>query len=252
MKNIIARKNFLAPKAIRKGPRILGMLLLSLLAALPVMGQKDKNFYTQVVRLTDGTEIHLLPDDIDRMSVIRDDDYGQMTVGEYLRYSPLKLDSAYATVGYEASFENISYNLWVPTNGAWIASMAAMRPYFFTPKRVVALDIDHMTLASQKKTIYSDGGPNNTYAYGALASLFNTTLAPGDALATQQVQNGTVTVTGSEMPRSYWLHELVTGDWTTTLTRTFNAGADSIATAPGGEQYAIFPPLGLASNQMCS
>ena len=75
-----------------------------------------------MVRLTDGTEIRLLPDEIGRMSVIKDNDYGQMTVGEYLLYSPLKLDSAYAAVGFETNNERISYNLWVPTNdvlGIW-------------------------------------------------------------------------------------------------------------------------------------
>ena len=216
-------------------------MLLPMLAAQPVMGQKDKNYYTQVVRLTDGTDIRLLPDNIGRMNVIRDDAYGQMTVGEYLHYSPMKLDSAYAAVGFETNNERIPCNLWVPTNEAWIASMTAMRPYFFTSEKVAALDINHVYSLSQKPAVYRNGGPNNTYAYGALAGLFKTTPAPGDALATQQVLNGTVTVTGSEVPRSYWLHELVTGDWTTTVTRAFIA-IDSIATAPGGEQYAMFLP----------
>ena len=216
-------------------------MLLPMLAAQPVMGQKDKNYYTQVVRLTDGTEIRLLPDEIGRMSVIKDNDYGQMTVGEYLLYSPLKLDSAYASVGIDTNNENQTYSMWVPTNEAWTASMTAMRPYFFTPERVAALDIDHMYSSSNKVALYRNGGPNNTYAYGALASIFKTTPAPGDAVATQQVLNGTVTVTADEVPRSYWLHELATGDWTTTPMKVFTA-TDSIATAPGGEQYAMFYP----------
>ena len=212
-----------------------------MLAALPAMGQKDKNYYTQVVRLTDSTEIRLLPDDISRMSVIKDDDYGQMTVGEYLLYSPLKLDSAYAAVGFDTNNENQTYSLWAPTNEAWTAAMTAMRPYFFTPGRVAALDINHMYSASNKPAIYCNGGPNNTYADGMLAGLLKTTPAPGDAVATQQVLNGTVTVTGGEVPRTYWLHDLATGDWTTTVTKGINS-IDRIATAPGGEQYAMFLP----------
>ncbi len=243
MKKIFSREVSLAFKIITKRPRTLEMVLLSMLLALPAMGQKDKNYYTQVVHLTDGTVIRLLPDNISRMGIIKADDYGHMTVGEYLLYSPLKLDSAYSMVGFDTNDENLTYNLWVPTNDAWVSAMTALRPYFFTPEKVVGLDIDNMAESNVKRTVYCNGGINNTYAYGILANLCKSTTAPDGVVATQQVMNGTVTVVDGEVPRSYWLHDLTVNDWSTAATKSFRS-VDSVATAPGGNQYAMFSPAG--------
>ena len=232
---------------MKRGPKTLGIVLLSLLTTLPAVGQKDKNYYIQVIRLTDGTEVRLLPDDIKRMGIIRPDDYEKMTLGEYLRYSEVG-DTAFKYVNDSLDNENFISNIWLPTNEAWDAAAKAMQPYYVHAMNNVALDIEGMSRAGNEP-IYSIVSEGKDGEQRKLANLCLRTSTPDAVVTQQELMNGTVTVV-SNVPRDYWFHELVMNNWTGILNdgsmKIFPTLANNpfTSTTSSGVQYITIPPGG--------
>lgn len=168
------------------------VVLVSGLVALSAHAQRDRNYYTQVVHLADGSEVRLLPDDIINMSVIKANDWQQMTIAEYLKYNTsLAVDSAntYVQKGWRHDVlnnENAMQNFWVPTNAAWNEAKQKLAPYYNYVGKVsyknsnmgtstVSVDVN-----SQTSTLILENGLQTT--------------APQPILSHQQVLNGEVTV----------------------------------------------------------
>ena len=162
------------------------------LAALPTNAQRDKNYYTQVVRLADGSEVRLLPDNVEKVNVIKDDDWQQMTIAEFLKYNTsLGVDSAntYVQKGWRHDVlnnENAMQNFWVPTNAAWNEAKQKLVPYCNYVGKVSYKNSNMGT-----STISVD--VNSLALIPILENGLRTT-APQPILSRQQVLNGEVTV----------------------------------------------------------
>ena len=106
------------------------------LAALPVNAQRDLNYYTQVVRLADGSEVRLLPDDVEKVNVIRSNNWSQMTIAEYLRYNTslgADIISAYVQAGWQSNLLNSESAIslfCIPTDKAWSEAKLKLEPYY--------------------------------------------------------------------------------------------------------------------------
>lgn len=183
--------------------------LVSGVMALSAHAQKDKNYYTQIIHLADGTESRLLPDEISRISVISTEDWSQMTVTEFLNYCKEDVDSA-AVWAHDMNTEAKQWEVWVPNNEAWREAQNSMKPYYKSVQSTVALNIEQMTSPSNYVSVHSPVNPEEC-ASRRLAHEFETPVTEG-VVAARNVVNGKVTIISS-VPKNYWFHNLELKNW---------------------------------------
>lgn len=195
---------------LRKEAVVLAAALLS----LPTGAQRDKNYYTQIVRLADGSEVRLLPDDIARVSVIKDNDWPQMTIDEYLTFNKAaELDSVKQWWHYDNLYNNEDFKdtICIPSSEAWRKATAAMKPYYQWAPTLCGADFNNTTYINQIKSFnYSLG----EYAamHEKLLHLAPDAFGPEAIVSRQQVLNGEVTVVNN-VPENYWKHDLTLDNW---------------------------------------
>lgn len=176
--------------------------------------QRSKNYYTQIVRLADSTEVRLLPDDIRRVNIIKDTDYEQMTAWDYLRYGPLSGDSAVQFFDYwnaDYSDEDVNVTLALPSNRVWVDEVKPMLPYLNYTSRIIGVDFQNLTSASnytnRTKTFQCN---SSAMPYTYLLQIVGQHTE--EAMQRQQVINGEVVVV-DKFEKDWWLHDLAFQNW---------------------------------------
>lgn len=212
----------------------MGMMVAVALLCLAgeACAQRNKNYYTQVVRLADSTEVRLLPDNIRRVNVIKDTDYEQMTALDYLRFGPLAGDSAanffdYWSVNY--SNEDANVTLALPSNRVWVDEVKAMKPYLNYAANIKGVDLQNLSSVSnytRQNSTFQCNPSAMPYTY-----LFELAGQHADeASQKQQVLNGEVVVV-DKLAKEWWWRELAVKDWSKNMivTKTpYSYGPDSI------------------------
>lgn len=250
--------------------KTMGMMVAVALLCLAgeACAQRNKNYYTQVVRLADSTEVRLLPDNIRRVNVIKDTDYEQMTALDYLRFGPLAGDSAakffdYWSVNY--SNEDANVTLALPSNRVWVDEVKAMKPYLNYAANIKGVDLQKLSSVSDYTR------QNSTFQCDPFAMPYTYLLQvvwqhSEEAIQRQQVLNGEVVVV-DKLAKEWWWRELAVKDWSKNMivTKTpfsymsdsiiydvkfegikcFNTYLDTmVVKTVAGTEFAVFAPAG--------
>ena len=191
------------------------------LTAMPTHAQND-GYYRQDVNVSTSKMGTLSKpvDAIDKVRIIKADDWQQMTITEYLRYNTsLGIDSVNAYVQDEMGFGSGAWKnqvlngldttstFWVPTNKAWIETKPKWALYHNYVEKVSYMywkDTQTNGTGWSLPTNYTDSLSSESFLELGL-----TTPAPQPVLLHQQVLNGEVSVVDS-IPFEYLVPELST------------------------------------------
>ena len=205
------------------------LLLVLLAAASQVWAQRDRNYYTQIIRLADSTEVRLLPDNIRRVNVIKDTDYEKMTAWDYLKFGPLSGDSAVKFFDYwniDYSIENVKVTLALPSNRVWVDEVKTMKPYLNYTASIKGVDFQNVTSSSnytsQIKTFQCNP---SAMPYTYLMQIVGQ--HADEAVQRQQVINGEVVVV-DKLAREWWLQDLAFQNWNKRKTVTKHSYSNAI------------------------
>lgn len=222
------------------------------LMALPVSAQKDKNYFTQVLHMSDGTEMRILADDIRSISAIRTDDFKNMTAWEFIKFAKADIDSA--SMAYKSIYPNdlsapytslsSQYTVKVPNNSLWRTAFPLMQTYGHRTESIVGFDIKNFTSATDTKTIIERVSPDEAAASLLLA--LSGEAADKYIERTQEVCNGTVGII-AQLPKESWLTEMTIGaeNGIENQMKLFPAAAElKLETTKTSMKYAHFIPGG--------
>jgi len=202
-----------------KRTKLLSAVLATFMAIGTIQAQKHKNYYTQILHLTDSTEIRLLPDDIYSVTVINTNDPAHMTAGEYLKFGNGEgIDSIrnfYCSP--EPSDVRIPYNYpgasaCLPNNALWSDALPQLAPYLQYADKIAGIDIESMSSASstQTRTLHYDTNYGLRTAFAEIVNAYDAKKEDIDYV--EQVEGGTVTVL-KNLPREAWYGDLTFADW---------------------------------------
>ncbi len=178
-------------------------------------GQRDKNYYTQIVRLTDGTELRILPDNVTGVSMVRADDYEHLTWKEYVIHGNAPLDSlrSYwqtAESLYSRYGAGSGQCLYLPADEAWNPTLAAMGSLFRYSDKYSYVNLSMTTNPSNPTIIKWN---TTMRSEDRMLSLFRESEpASDDIVSRQTVIDGEVCAV-KRLPREQWYRTLTFADW---------------------------------------
>jgi hypothetical protein len=190
-------------------------LLALCLGATTAQAQRDRNYYTQVMTLSDSTQVRILADDVQSVTVVRSDDYSRMTAREYINFSRAPLDSVrqlhqsydYSQWWYTA---NDGSTLYLPSNALWNSVLPLMEPYYKGNGKTIVKDIKNMRTANDSKTLTVTYNPWQTLRESVVSLPNNDNVT--DVVSSQPVADGTVVV-ADKMAANAWLRDLEFSNW---------------------------------------
>jgi len=186
-------------------------------------GQMDKNYYTQILHLSDGTEIRVLADDINGVEMIKTDDYAKMTPGEYIMYGNAEgIDSVrsflrngyYDTESVVIPFNTKGLSVSIPGDVLWRNTFPQLQPYLHYSSTLSGLDLERIIGGNDtNSSIKILQRESAVYAQRSFFNMVNDYEAKQEDIDyVQTVADGSVTVV-KDLPREVWYGDLTFSDW---------------------------------------
>ena len=230
--------------------RIILYALLGL-TVLPVSAQKNKNYFTQVLRLNDGTEMRILADDIQSISAMHTDDYQNMTAWEFIKFAKADIDSA--SLAYQRIYPNDlsvpftslygQYTVMVPNNNLWRTVFPLMEPYCKSAPSTAYYDLNSFISATDTRTAYEYGrSTEGTTAANIIETSWNVDYT--NVAITLPVCNGNIAIL-DKLPKESWLKDFTLSPNNLSTAITFpNLVSKKIKTTSEDMTYIHFIPSG--------
>lgn len=233
------------------------LLIIGCVLAMVTHGQAQ-NYYTQIVKLKDGTEQRIIVDRMSQVNVLdAKQSVSQLTVTEYLKfvaegtsdfasllqkYGNTELTSPWLFPDWNNEYRQ-NGKVYVPQNAAWNQTVASVAPYFNY--------IPNMSMAYIRKDSYSGQVTNFRYTFDAdllkdrqTAITIIDQAAAGTVVSSEQVMNGEVNIV-ADVPLADWVKTLsLSGSDFMNKTSIFvSAGSANLwSTKNGDVQYVKCEP----------